>query len=57
MIQLETGGAVTSIEIMPILCDYDVEMRIIYNIDLEPRTMLMFSKQMLDILDGISSND
>jgi len=55
--QLETGGSVASIEIMPALCDYDEELRVIYKTILEPRTMLTFSKQMLDILDGVSNSE
>ena len=54
MIQLETGGTVASIEILPSYCNYDYEFRVIYSVELEPRLRLPRSKKMLDILDNVA---
>lgn len=54
MIQFETGGNVASIEIMPFWCSYDYRnFDKVNSINLQRRTMLMFSSKMLDILNGV----
>lgn len=58
MIQIESGGDVKSIEILPNVCNYDRELRVIYNVSSEPRILLTFSKEMLDILNNtVDKND
>lgn len=56
MINLETGGNVKSVEILPMFCKYDYELRYISNIDLQERKLLPFSKKMSDILNGVIDN-
>lgn len=57
MIQLETGGNVASIEILPFYCSYDREFRTIYSVESQDRIPLMFSSKMLEILNGVSDRN
>lgn len=56
MIQLETSGQVASVEIMPFWCNYATDFSKINSIKLQSRHLLTFSKDMLDILSGVSEN-
>ena len=57
----QNGFDVASIEILPFKVSYDYEFtepgKGIVNIELQDRMPLMFSKNMLNILDGIEDRD
>lgn len=57
MIEEETQGGVLSIEVLPYLCKYDRDFRIIYSVTQQSRIPLIPKRSMFDILNKESEKD